>query len=251
MRFRQTSSAWAGSAVWAARHRHRKADTWELLKPVPISPGSRNLEHYDYFQREKYRGKQGPSAFQCRPVRPAGLSKLRTNAFASEHNLPPDAYWDQDNEQTHKKRKINTSSKSKYCSLAWVWGKKNRARMEKHQQHTNQDWNRGEKERPLTSPLAQTKQSPRAIDAQEAKGRRKDHKNDVERRVQKMKSRSGTHKCVRVSPTNDTDQYRLAKTLATQGGRVRFRGVRQSRPPRTQIPPYGLTHAASLKSCAW
>ena len=124
MRFRQTSSAWAGSAVWAARHRHRKADTSELLKPVPISPGSRNLERYDYFQREKYRGKQGPSAFQCRPVRPAGLSKLRTNAFASEHNLPPDAYWDQDNEQTHKKRKINTSSKSKYCSLAWVWEKK-------------------------------------------------------------------------------------------------------------------------------
>jgi hypothetical protein len=42
--------------------------------------------------------------------RSAGLSKLRTNAFASEHDLPPDAYWDQDNEQTHKKRKKNNRS---------------------------------------------------------------------------------------------------------------------------------------------
>src|SRR5438445_13864892 len=88
-------------------------------------------------------------------------AKSRTNAFASEQNLTPDAYGDQRNEQIHKKRKIDASSKGKYCSLAWV-RRKNRARMEEHQQHTNQDWNRGEKERPLTSPLAQTKQSTRA-----------------------------------------------------------------------------------------
>src|SRR5580704_10914264 len=96
-----------------------------------------------------------------RPRRSAGPSKLRTHALASEHKLPPDAYWDQDNEQIRKKREINPSSKSKYCSLAWVWGK-NRARMEKHQQHTDQNWNRREKERPFTGPLAQTKQSTRA-----------------------------------------------------------------------------------------
>jgi len=50
-----------------------------------------------------------------------------------------------DNEQTHKKRKINTSSKSKVLSLAWVWEKKTALGWKKHQQHTNQDWNRGEK----------------------------------------------------------------------------------------------------------
>ena len=83
MRFRQTSFAWAGSAVWAACHRHRKADTSELLKPVPISPRSRNLEHYDYFQREKYRGDQGPSAFQCRPVR---VSFFAEGAKTVAHN---------------------------------------------------------------------------------------------------------------------------------------------------------------------
>jgi hypothetical protein len=60
--------------------------------------------------------------------------------------------------------------------------------MEKHQQHTNQDWNRGEKKSPFTSPLAQTKQSTRANDAQQAKQHRKDHINDVDRRAQEMKS---------------------------------------------------------------
>src|SRR6266481_312699 len=143
-------------------------------------------------------GTVGERSRSRRAIRP-GLSKLRTNAFASEHNLPPDAYWDQDSEQIHKKRKINAASKSKYCSLARVRGK-NRARMEKHQQHTNQDWNRGEKERPFTSPLAQTKQSTRTSDAQQAKQHRKNYINDVERRVQKMKSRGGpinAHKFLR------------------------------------------------------
>jgi hypothetical protein len=65
----RTICALEDSAVWAARHCHRKADTSELLKPVPISPGSRYLEHYNYFRRGKGKGEQGPSAFQCRPER--------------------------------------------------------------------------------------------------------------------------------------------------------------------------------------
>src|SRR5882762_24537 len=63
MRFRQTTCAWEDSAVWAAPHHHRKADTLELLEPVPSSPAFRYSEQYDYFRPEKCKGDQGLSAF--------------------------------------------------------------------------------------------------------------------------------------------------------------------------------------------
>jgi hypothetical protein len=172
--------------------------------------------------------------------RSAGLSKLRTNAFASEHNLPPDAYRDQDNEQIPKKRKINTSSKSKHCSLAWVRGK-SRARMEKHQQHTNQDWNRGENEHPFTSPLAQTavhtrKRCPSGQTTSEGsykRGRTPGAKNDKP---------NWARKCVRISPTDDTDPFPIAKTPSDTSRASTLPRNSTIAAATNQIAPYGLTH---------
>jgi len=57
---------------WAACHRHRKL-IHRNSKPVPISPGSRNLEHYDYFNARN---------IEANKARPLSMSPERVSFLA-------------------------------------------------------------------------------------------------------------------------------------------------------------------------